>query len=874
MSVKISELTASTGLSSADIIPVVDNSDSQTQKATLQQVLNYVTGSTFNTLSVTTANITSITGTLTGNVVGTSSYSENSNLLDGLNSTDFARLSQNNTFTGITTFTNNITGTSAYFSGDLYVNGTASIGFLNTVSQSSLVIGDKYITILSGGTDHVSLDGSGILWGSGGVGPTVNELGANAHLRYRNSIDSLEIFPGLYVSGSTKFGNDSSDTHQFSGSILLSGTLTANNTISGTLATFTTISASSAEVSGNLVIYGSASLAEYPDYAYVLYTASYDKIVVYPGLYVNGNLTGSGNASFQAVSGTTAQFTSLTGRSLTALETFQLSSSAAGNVFLLYDAGAIARIESSRSEVQLFKGSTTTTASFANDLSNLFVRFPNINGVVSISGLLTGTTTQFTTVSASNLFISSSGNAVIDVSSSSSALRITQRGTGESIRVEDSTNPDSTPFVITADGKVGVGVSLPSKSLHINNSGLLIGGTNVIDSFPFEARLIVDSSGSTGHTLADFRNNNGSTLFVGGTNIGIGTSTPTSAKLEISASLLTTTKNAIYSDSILPNPGSTFEIANYFKATSAGSNNSRQAAFYSDLAPGTTANALITSMWAQNTAAGTGQSPTNLLGSTLQANYGIFYYTAGATSGYNVGASGYSSDSTTRNIGVIGMASARTSAGATTDAIGVYGKAGQHTAGTVGARVAGMFTLYDTDSIGTITDSALIIDNADKSAPILLARDNGSEVFRIADGGNVGIGNTTPNAKLDVNGDTILSGNLTVTGSIFVSGSSIYGQVAELTSSATNYTLVRQDSGKFLNVNSGSAVTVTVPTGLPTGFTVSLCQLGAGQITVSGAVGVTINNRQSHTKTAGQYAVVSLVGTSADTYVFVGDTTI
>lgn len=137
----------------------------------------------------------------------------------------------------------------------------------------------------------------------------------------------------------------------------------------------------------------------------------------------------------------------------------------------------------------------------------------------------------------------------------------------------------------------------------------------------------------------------------------------------------------------------------------------------------------------------------------------------------------------------------------------------------------------------------------------------------------VGIGTTSPNAKLDVNGNTIISGTLTVTGSIFVSGSSIYGQVAELTSSTTNYTLVRQDSGKFLNINSGSAVTVTVPTGLPTGFTVSLCQLGAGQVTVSGAVGVTINNRQSHTKTAGQYAVVSLVGTSADTYVFVGDTT-
>ena len=120
---------------------------------------------------------------------------------------------------------------------------------------------------------------------------------------------------------------------------------------------------------------------------------------------------------------------------------------------------------------------------------------------------------------------------------------------------------------------------------------------------------------------------------------------------------------------------------------------------------------------------------------------------------------------------------------------------------------------------------------------------------------------------------TVISASLlSVTNGIFVSGSSIYGQVAELTSSTTSYTLLRQDSGKFLNINSVSARTVTVPTGLPTGFTVSLCQLNTGQVTISGAVGVTINNRQTHTKTAGQHAVVSLVGTSLNTYVFVGDT--
>lgn len=123
-----------------------------------------------------------------------------------------------------------------------------------------------------------------------------------------------------------------------------------------------------------------------------------------------------------------------------------------------------------------------------------------------------------------------------------------------------------------------------------------------------------------------------------------------------------------------------------------------------------------------------------------------------------------------------------------------------------------------------------------------------------------------------VTGSTFNS--LTLNGDISVANSgSIYGQVAELTSSTTNYTLVSQDSGKFLNVDSGSAVNVTVPAGLPTGFTISVCQLGSGSVSFVTGSGVTINNRQGHTKTAGQFAVASIVGTAADVYVLVGDTT-
>lgn len=50
---------------------------------------------------------------------------------------------------------------------------------------------------------------------------------------------------------------------------------------------------------------------------------------------------------------------------------------------------------------------------------------------------------------------------VISANSSTDALRITQTGTGNALTVEDSANPDATPFVVTADGNVGVGTASP-----------------------------------------------------------------------------------------------------------------------------------------------------------------------------------------------------------------------------------------------------------------------------------------------------------------------------------------------------------------------------------------------------------------------------
>jgi hypothetical protein len=56
------------------------------------------------------------------------------------------------------------------------------------------------------------------------------------------------------------------------------------------------------------------------------------------------------------------------------------------------------------------------------------------------------------------------------VNATTPALRITQTGTGDSILVEDAANPDSTPFVVTAAGDVGIGTSSPSRFVDIEKN--------------------------------------------------------------------------------------------------------------------------------------------------------------------------------------------------------------------------------------------------------------------------------------------------------------------------------------------------------------------------------------------------------------------
>jgi len=67
-------------------------------------------------------------------------------------------------------------------------------------------------------------------------------------------------------------------------------------------------------------------------------------------------------------------------------------------------------------------------------------------------------------LNSNNVF---SGTQTIGVDVSTPALKITQTGTGPGLLVEDSTSTDSTPFIVTATGDVGIGIASPLHKLHV-----------------------------------------------------------------------------------------------------------------------------------------------------------------------------------------------------------------------------------------------------------------------------------------------------------------------------------------------------------------------------------------------------------------------
>ena len=92
----------------------------------------------------------------------------------------------------------------------------------------------------------------------------------------------------------------------------------------------------------------------------------------------------------------------------------------------------------------------------------------------------------------------------------------------------------------------------------------------------------------------------------------------------------------------------------------------------------------------------------------------------------------------------------------------------------------------------------------------------------------------------------------------------------------TTYTLVLGDAGKIVEVGNASAITLTIPTNgsvaYPVGTQITILQTGAGQITVTGPSGGTLNATPG-TKLRAQWSSATLLKRATDTWVLIGDLT-
>jgi hypothetical protein len=98
-----------------------------------------------------------------------------------------------------------------------------------------------------------------------------------------------------------------------------------------------------------------------------------------------------------------------------------------------------------------------------------------------------------------------------------------------------------------------------------------------------------------------------------------------------------------------------------------------------------------------------------------------------------------------------------------------------------------------------------------------------------------------------------------------------------LNTQVTSYTLVLADANKVVGINRASSVNLTIPSNdaaaFPIGTYIGIRQAGAGQITVTASVGVTLNSRGAVFKLAGQYAHAGIRKVAINTWELAGDIT-
>lgn len=120
--------------------------------------------------------------------------------------------------------------------------------------------------------------------------------------------------------------------------------------------------------------------------------------------------------------------------------------------------------------------------------------------------------------------------------------------------------------------------------------------------------------------------------------------------------------------------------------------------------------------------------------------------------------------------------------------------------------------------------------------------------------------------------NTVIIGTLSATGTIYASDIHAPFSVNNYVSS---FTLALSDVDGLITVNSSSATILTVPNNstvpFDIGSRIKIVQLGTAQITISAAVGVTVNSPTGYVKTAQRYSMIDLYKIATNAWLLAGD---
>ena len=174
---------------------------------------------------------------------------------------------------------------------------------------------------------------------------------------------------------------------------------------------------------------------------------------------------GSGNHSFTTGGGSVTQF--YITHTASAVDFISVTGSAAATP-TLYALGSNTNV----SMVYTSKGSGShvfSTGTYGSGITQFGISH-TVSAVnyLNVSGSATGVATTITALGSDTDIgislvpkgagvVTTNGSMVVSANSSANALRITQTGTGNALLVEDSANPDASPVVIDAEGRLIVG---------------------------------------------------------------------------------------------------------------------------------------------------------------------------------------------------------------------------------------------------------------------------------------------------------------------------------------------------------------------------------------------------------------------------------